>query len=207
MPVAGFPEEGKPMRDVTYYVATSLDGRIAAPDGDWSAFPAEGDHMQVILEEYTDTLPGHVQRALGVRSDQSRFDTVVMGWATYTPALDAGITSPYPHLVQVVASRKEREVPADVTLTADPLATLRELRTREGSGIWIAGGGALAGSLLDEIDHLVLKVNPVVLGAGIPLFGSTDATGYRPTPFTRTRVREFRSGVTIMEYSRARPLG
>jgi dihydrofolate reductase len=190
------------VRDVTYYVATSIDGRIAAPDGDWSAFPVEGDHMETIVREYADTLPGHVQRALGVESDQSRFDTVVMGWATYTPALDAGIASPYPHLAQVVASRQARDVPAEVTLAADPVATVRELRARPGSGIWIAGGGALAGSLLDEIDHLVLKVNPVVLGDGIPLFGGS---GYEPTAFARTRVREFESGVTIMEYTRTRP--
>ncbi|GAA2732572.1 dihydrofolate reductase family protein [Pedococcus aerophilus] len=188
------------MRDATYYVATSLDGRIAAPDGDWSAFPVEGDHMATIVGEYTDTLPGHVQSALGLTADCSMFDTVLMGWSTYTPALDVGIDSPYPHLRQVVASSRDRTVPDDVELTADPLGRLRELKQEDGTGIWVAGGGTLAGAVIDEIDHLVLKINPVVLGAGIPVLGSTT---YAARDFRRTRLRSFESGVVIAEYSRA----
>lgn len=190
------------MRDTTYYIATSLDGKIAAPDGDFSDFPENGDHMEVILNEYTDTIPAHVQTALGLHADGSRFDTVIMGWNTYTPALDAGIDSPYPHLNQVVASRQPRDVPSDMTVSPDPLATISELREQEGTGIWIAGGGTLAGSLLDEIDHLILKINPVILGDGVPLFRGTT---YNPRRFDRTRAREFNSGVIIAEYCRTTP--
>lgn len=82
------------MRDATYYIAVSLDGRIAAPDGDFSAFPESGDHMDVILNDYTDTVPAHVQSALGLRADGSRFDTVMMGWNTYTPVASDGHESP-----------------------------------------------------------------------------------------------------------------
>ncbi len=187
------------MRDTTYYIAVSLDGRIAAPDGDFGAFPESGDHMDVILDEYADTVPAHVQEALGIEADGSKFDTVIMGWNAYTPALDVGIQSPYPHLTQVVASRQHRDVSSDIALSADPIDTIRDLRAQEGTGIWIAGGGILAGSLIAEIDHLILKINPVVLGDGIPLFGRTT---YEPHRFQRNRVREFRSGVTIVEYSR-----
>lgn len=188
------------MRDVTYCVATSLDGRIAAPDGDFSAFPESGDHMKVILNDFTDTIPARVQSALGLRSDGSRFDTVMMGWDTYTPALHVGIRSPYPHLKQFVASRQPRDVPSDVTICPNPLATIRQLRMQEGTGIWLAGGGALAGALLDEIDHLILKINPVVLGDGIPMFGGA---AYNPRLFQRTQARTFDSGVIIAEYSRS----
>ncbi|MGB3773259.1 MAG: dihydrofolate reductase family protein [Rhodococcus sp. (in: high G+C Gram-positive bacteria)] len=188
------------MRDLTYYIATSLDGKIAAPDGDWSAFPIEGDHMEVVLNEFTDALPGHVQSAVGLQSDNSRFGTVIMGWNTYTPALDVGIGSPYPHLQQFVASRHHHVDHADVTVTTDPLATVRGLRGLDGSGIWLAGGGALAGALIDEIDHLVLKINPVVLGDGVPLFGGAC---YGARPFVRSRLREFSSGVIIAEYRRS----
>ncbi|GLY31938.1 dihydrofolate reductase family protein [Kineosporia sp. NBRC 101731] len=187
------------MRELTYYVATSLDGRIAAPDGDWSAFPAEGDHLEAIVREYADTLPSHVHEALGAHADTSRFDTVFMGWGTYTPAREAGIDSPYAHLRQVVASRQPRPVPGSIELTADPAGRIAELKQERGSGIWLAGGGTLAGALIDQIDRLVLKINPVVLGAGIPLFGGIP---YLPTRFERIGWRPFESGVVFAEYAR-----
>lgn len=190
------------MREVTYYVATSLDGFIAAPGGDWlDAFPPEGDHMQAVLHDYTDALPGHILRALGLTSERTLFDTVVMGWNTYAPALAEGIRSPYPHLAQVVATRQTREVPDEITTTDDPVATLRALRELPGSGIWLAGGGELAGAVVDEIDRLVLKINPVVLGEGVPLFAGASYTARR---FERVGLRTFESGVMIAEFTRRR---
>ncbi|WP_432547177.1 dihydrofolate reductase family protein [Kineococcus sp. SYSU DK004] len=187
-------------RELVYYVAVSLDGFIAAPDGSSDDFPLEGDHMDVVVGEYTDALPGHVQRALGVRGDLSRFDTVVMGWNTYTPALAVGIDSPYPHLRQYVVGSPERRTGAEVTLLQDPVALVRELKAEEGgSDVYLAGGGQLAGSLLEEVDRLVLKVNPLLLGDGIPLFGRR---GHRATPLEVLDRRAFTSGVTIVE---ARP--
>ena len=187
------------MRELTYYVAVSIDGFIAAPDGDFSAFPVEGDHMAHLVTEYADAVPSHVQRAVGIESDNSRFDTVIMGWNTYLPALDEGITSPYAHLKQVVASRSAREVDPAIELTADPVATVRRLKEQPGTGIYLAGGGELAGVLIDEIDRLVLKLNPLMLGQGIPLFARVPNAVRR---FQRTAVRAFDSGVTLLEFER-----
>ena len=39
-------------------------------------------------------------------------------------------------------------------------------------GIWLCGGATLAGQLVDEIDELVIKRYPVVLGSGVALFRS-----------------------------------
>ncbi|WP_369068462.1 dihydrofolate reductase family protein [Kineococcus terrestris] len=187
-------------RELVYYVAVSLDGFIAAPDGSADAFPVEGDHMELVVGEYTDALPGHVQRALGVRADLSRFDTVVMGWGTYTPALAVGIDSPYPHLRQYVVGSPGRRTGADVTLVQDAVALVRALKAEEGgSDVYLAGGGELAGSLLEEVDRLVLKVNPLLLGDGVPLFGRR---GPRTTHLEVLDRRAFASGVTVVE---ARP--
>ncbi|MGW5268948.1 dihydrofolate reductase family protein [Rhodococcus sp. NPDC003994] len=188
------------MRELIYYVATSLDGFIAAPDGTWGAFADEGDHMAVLFDEYADMLPGHVRAALGINADPTLVDTVIMGWNTYTPALDAGIDSPYPHLRQIVASRSRVSTSPDVAVTADPMATVRDLRREGEGGIYLAGGGALAGTLIDEIDRLILKLNPVVLGEGIPLFGGAP---YADRRFRPTRTHTFDSGVVIAEYVRA----
>ncbi|MDO9355260.1 MAG: dihydrofolate reductase family protein [Solirubrobacteraceae bacterium] len=189
------------MREATYYVAVSLDGYIADPTGNWSAFPMEGDHMQALMTEFTDTIPGHVQRLVGIEADRSRFDTVLMGWRTYTPALDDGIDSPYPHLRQVVASSQERTLPDEIEQTTDPLGTLRALKAEDGgSGIYVAGGGALASAVEPELDRLILKVNPITLGDGIPLFAPRSGPA---VAWTRLQSRPFESGVVLNEYVRA----
>lgn len=188
------------MRELIYYVAVSIDGYIASVNGGFDAFLAEGDHSEVVFGEYADGLPLHVHEALGIQPPRTKFDTVLMGWNTLTPALDAGIASPYPHLSQFVATRQPRQVDPAITLMPDPVATTRALKQQDGLGIWLCGGGELAGALLPEIDRLVLKRHPVVLGSGIPLFGSAPS---RTRPFTHQRSREFLSGVTIEEYTKS----
>lgn len=185
------------MRNLVYYVAVSIDGYIADPSGGFDAFLIEGDHASVVFGEYADALPAHAHAALEIEPPRTMFDTVVMGWNTLTPALDIGIASPYPHLRQVVASRQPRDVDPAITLTDDPLAAVRRLKQEDGLDIWLCGGGELAGTLLPEIDRLILKRNPVVFGSGISLFGNTP---YEPRPFDLVNVRSFTSGVAIEEY-------
>jgi dihydrofolate reductase len=189
------------MRKLVYYVAVSLDGYIADPMGGFDAILVEGDHAAVVFDEYADALPAHVLAALGIHPPKTRFDTVIMGWNTLAPALAVGIASPYPHLRQVVASRDSRDVDAAITLTNDPVSLVRHLKEQDGLNIWLCGGGELAGALLSEIDHLVLKRNPIVFGAGIPMFGTAP---YNPRAFALIRTRSFDSGVLIEEYSSTR---
>ena len=190
------------MRSLTYYVAASADGYIAGPEGQFDFFSFEGDLAAWIIAEYPETLPVHARDALGIADhDNRRFDTVVMGRRTYQPALDAGITSPYPHLRQIVFSTT---LPADsnsVEVTGtDPLARVRELKDNDdGGGIWLAGGGRLAGALSTEIDELVIKRNPIVLGAGVSLVDGSFA----PQLFDRTSSQTFDTGVVVEAYRRA----
>ena len=51
--------------------------------------------------------------------------------------------------------------------------------------------GQLASALVDEIDRLVLKVNPLLFGAGVPL---SAGRGYRADVMTRVACRAFESG-------------
>lgn len=189
------------MRELIYYVAVSTDGFIAAPDGSFDAFPLEGDHMNTILTEYADALPAHVLAALGVEAPRSRFDTIIQGWNSYAVAHSVGINRPYAHLREFVATRTRTTTDPAVTFTRDALATVRELKQEEGLSIYLCGGGTLAGHLLPEIDRLILKRNPVVLGAGIPLFGGLDV---QPFSFQPVKARPFSSGVVIEEYERQR---
>ncbi|GAA1121020.1 dihydrofolate reductase family protein [Arthrobacter flavus] len=188
------------MRELVYYVAVSIDGYIAAPDGSFNSFPLEGDHMQTILTEYADALPSHVLDSLGTDAPRSRFDTVIQGWNTYAVAHSVGINRPYAHLREFVATRTRTTNDQAVSFTRDALATVQELKQEEGLSIYLCGGGDLAGHLLPEIDRLILKRNPVALGAGISLFGGGDV---RPTSFRLVNVRSFSSGVVIEEYESA----
>jgi len=189
------------MRELVYYVAASADGFIAGPSGETGAFPVEGDHMEVVLGEFADALPSHVAGALGIEQDRSLFDTVLMGWNTYQVGGSAGILSPYAHLRQYVFSRSSRDAVDGVEITAeDPRAVARRLKTETtGSAIWLCGGGELAAALSDEIDRIIVKVNPVLLGAGIPLF---RGAAFAPEILHLQRSRAFASGVVINEYRR-----
>jgi dihydrofolate reductase len=190
------------MRDLTYFVATSLDGRIAGPDGDFSAFPVEGDHIEMLKRDYPDTLPAVMLDALGLSADGSRFDTTLMGWNTYAAGFEL-TRDPYPHTRQFVFSRtrSQDDVPDGITLTDDdPVEVVRRLRKEEGTGIWLCGGGALAAALVDEIDRLVLKINPIVLLEGTPLFAGGS---YLPQKFRLVASTPYQSGVTVNEYVRS----
>ena len=193
------------MRSLTYHVAVSIDGFIADPNGSFDAFAPTGDHIDALVREVPETLPGHVLAAIGVDAVADTYDTVVMGWNTFAVGLPHGIDDPYPHLRQYVVSRTHEpsEVGGDVELVADdPVELVRTLKAEPSTkGVWLCGGGALAGALRDEIDRLVLKINPVVLGDGIPLFRAGHATTRR---FTLESTRSFESGVNVTTY---RPTG
>lgn len=186
--------------ELIYYVAVSIDGYIAAPDGGYDAFLVEGDHVAVYLSDFADALPAHVLGALGMHPPGSRFDTVIQGWASYDVARAAGIERPYAHLSEFVATCSQTAPPVGVTFTADAVATVRELKRREGLGIYLCGGGNLAGELLPEIDRLILKRNPVILGDGVRLFGAAGAIVQN---FDLVSCRGFESGVVIEKYVRA----
>ena len=189
------------MRDLVYYAAVSLDGRIASPRGAFDAFPVEGDHIDFINAEWADTVPGAMYDARGMSAPRGRFSTVLMGWYTFAAGLEF-TDSPYPHLEQIVFSRTRTsaDVGAGVRITAeDPRAVVAELKAQDAAAIWLCGGGVLATELRDDIDRLVLKVNPVVFGDGLPLF----AGGYAPSSFVLERSRSFASGVVMNEYRRA----
>ncbi|WP_127504043.1 dihydrofolate reductase family protein [Actinoplanes solisilvae] len=183
------------MRKLVYYVASSLDGFIAAPDGSWDFFgPVHDDLGAFITDRYPETLPGAREKRV--------FDTVLMGRGTYEPALKAGVTSPYAHLDQYVfSSTIDPGIDPAVTVeTGDPVAFVRELKQRPGRDIWLCGGGALAATLRDEIDEFVIKLNPVLAGNGIRLTTSP----YDPRRLTLLEATPLgASGVVLLRYGLA----
>lgn len=194
------------MRKLTYLIACSIDGFIGDPDGDASAmYPfVTGEFAEYMTSEHPDTNPVHVRRLIGTEdAPLKEFDTIIQGRGSYDEALKEGITSPYPHLREYVASRSLAESPdPHVEIIADDLVgKVRELKAEDSEfGIYLCGGAQLAGELLDEVDELVIKTYPVVFGTGMPMFGS----GFSVTEFELDGVRAFDNGVVVRTYSRKR---
>ena len=187
------------MRSLVYHVNVSIDGFIADTEGSADRLVQTPELVAAVFRDYPETCPAHVRDLLGVAGEARHFDTVVMGANTHQPALDAGLTSAYPHLAQYVVTH--RALPDDPTVTAvdDPVAVVRDLKQQDGLDVWLCGGGDLAGQLADEIDELHLKVSPVVLGGGVPLVGrgaSLPAMSLRAS-------RELPDGVLLNRYVRA----
>lgn len=159
------------MRKLIYLVAVTVDGFIAAEDGSFSAFFTEGPQADDLRADFPEALPAVVRAASGL-TEVRRFDAVLMGRASYDVALREGVTSPYSHLEQYVFSTSLKISPDKaVQVVADnALNFVRDLKERPGRDLWLCGGGKLASTLSSEIDELILKVSPVLLGAGVPLF-------------------------------------
>ncbi|MFH8410064.1 dihydrofolate reductase family protein [Streptomyces sp. NPDC018019] len=194
------------MRKLTYFVACSIDGFIGDPNGDASSmmrFVTE-EFLEFLKTEYPETISAEGRRILGFHdAANQKFDTVIQGRGSYQLGLDAGLTSPYGHLREYVASRGIGESPdPNVQLiTEDLVGAVRALKAEEsGLDIWLCGGSQLAGALLDEVDELVIKTYPEVYGAGMPMFG----TGFSVTDFTLDWVRTFDNGVLVRKYTRKR---
>ncbi len=169
------------MRRLVYLVAVTLDGFIAAPGGgdpSGSDFlPVTPDLVEHLVTSWPETLPGPARDAMGISGAGQHFDTVVEGRASYDIGLAAGLTDAYPHLRHVVFSRTladRNDLPVEVS-AGDPVERVRELKAEDGKDIWLVGGGTLAHVLLPEIDRLVLKVNPSVIGDGVRLFAGPFA--------------------------------
>lgn len=190
---------------ITYYVASSLDGFIAHEDGTWGGFLTEGEHFadlfasfpETLPDHLRDVLPDHLREALGVRGVSKRFDVVLMGRGTYEEGLKLGVTHPYPTMKQYLFSRTMTESPdAQVELVSEnAVAVVGALKHEPGKDIWLCGGG-LATTLFSEIDEMIVKLNPVLLGSGIPLF-SGDV---QQTDLELTDSKVYRNGFMLLHY-------
>lgn len=104
---------------------------------------------------------------------------------------------------EYVASRTLQKSPdPNVEIVSDDVVgKVRELKQEAGEfGIYLCGGSKIAGELIDEVDELVIKTYPFVLGSGMPMFGSAFALA----EFTLDTVRTFKNGVLVSTYQRKR---
>lgn len=198
-------DERPSVRKLVYFIASTLDGFIAGPDGADPTgpdgfWPVPEDYIGHLIAEYPETLPGPARTALSISAPGTHFDTVLEGRRSYEIGLRAGLADAYPHLRHIVFSRTLGESPVTGVeiVSGDPVARVRELKQEEGKDIWLVGGGELAGALYSEIDTLIVKLSPVTLGAGIPLF--SDKATFNPLSWTLTDHKVLDSGALFLTY-------
>jgi dihydrofolate reductase len=197
-------DEEDTVRKLVYYVAVTLDGFIAGPDGGdptgESYFPLHDDYVEFMATEFPETLPAAARQSMGIDAPNKHFDTALEGRSAYEIGLVAGVTNAYPHLRHLVFSTTMRDSPdpAVELVASDALQTVRDLKAQNGLDIWLVGGGKLAHALLPEIDRLILKQHASTIGAGIPMFDGP----FQPTLFRPTDLRQLESGIRILTCDR-----
>lgn len=139
------------MRSVRYSVASSLDGYIAGPNGEYDWIPMDPD--------------------IDFGAIFSRFDTMLLGRRSFE-LLEGGEDFGFDMEKYVFSRTLDPAEHPQVTVVADHAGELvHELKRRDGKDIWLFGGGDLLWSLLAEgvVDGIEVAVIPILLGGGIPL--------------------------------------
>lgn len=143
------------MRKLILSVAVSLDGFIEGPNGeyDWILMDSETNPMEFF----------------------NRIDSLFVGRKTYEMAEAMGGDSPpgFPAFKEYIFSTTLKEVKAGAILINENVKEeIEKIKMEDGRDIWLFGGAGLTTSLLNMglVDEISLAINPILLGAGKPLF-------------------------------------
>lgn len=179
------------MRTVVLVAMMSLDGMFDGPGEDaeridW--FRADDEWFDYSVE----LLDGAGTLVFGWRTFE--------GMAAYWPAQTDPIAERMNRLEKVAFSRSACSATWSNARTAqDPVREVGRMKhAGAGGDIVVMGSADLAATLTEHglIDEYRIAVNPVVLGAGKPLF----APGSPRSDLERTHVRLFRSGIVEIRY-------
>jgi dihydrofolate reductase len=157
------------------YIATSLDGYIAAADGgiDW-------------LNE----MPNPSDNDYGFGEFMDKIDAIVMGRNTFETVVSFGVW-PYERPVFVLTNSLE-DIPDGykdkaAIVQSEVVDLVHDLNARGYENLYVDGGLTIQSFLQqDLIDELIITRIPILLGSGISLFGQLD---------TRLRFRHMQTDV------------
>jgi dihydrofolate reductase len=168
--------------EASVFVGTSVDGFIARIDGALDFLPPGGGEPHG-YDEFIATV-----------------DALVIGRKTYETVLgfDAWPYGSKP--VFVLSSRTLADAPSDAVLerlSGSPLEIVTNLSARGIRHIYVDGGITIQRFLqAGLIQRIVITRVPVLIGEGIPLFGSLP----RDIPLRHIGTRHFPSGLVQSEY-------
>ncbi|MBO3723490.1 dihydrofolate reductase family protein [Actinomyces bowdenii] len=154
------------------FIAASLDGFIARPDGaiEWLTDPAPGPC------HHPPEGPGSSEhssaRALEWEQFLPSIDHLVMGRGTYEKVLTFG-EWPYEGLGVIVLSTALEAGDPRITQARSLEEAVALLDARGARQVYVDGGRVIQSFLREDlIDEITLAWAPVLLGSGLPLFGA-----------------------------------
>lgn len=185
------------MRNLIFFMHTSLDGFVAGPNGEMDWINVDEDIFDFVatMTNQADTaLYGRVTYEMmqsywpeaGEQPNASKHDKEHSKW--------------YNNVSKVVLSKTMQETGLHNTkVIAGQLSdNVNKLKRQDGKNILIFGSPGATQSLLNEglIDGFWLFVNPIILGQGMPLF--KDITGR--TKLKLVESKTFACGVIALHY-------
>lgn len=167
---------------VSVFLALSLDGFIAGPEGDLAW-----------LDPYATDSP----RETGYEGLMHAIDTLVMGRNTYEKLLSFD-SWPYAEKRVVVLTHRPFHSRHGETAQTGPLPEVLNRLWKQGSRhVYLDGGQTVRQGLAEGlVDELTLSWVPVILGDGIPLFGGLRS----PSSWQASEVRRLPSGLVQTLY-------
>lgn len=164
------------------FVGTSLDGFLARPNGALDFLDAGGDEPH------------------GYEEFIASVDALVIGRNTFDIVLGFGGWVYGKKPVYVLSSRPLPPVPPGAVverLAGDPAEIVAELERRGVQHAYIDGGTTIQAFLrAGLIQKLTITRLPVLIGSGIPLFG----TVLQDIPLRHVATRHYRTGLVQSEY-------
>ncbi|GAE86572.1 dihydrofolate reductase family protein [Bacteroides reticulotermitis] len=174
------------MKKIILYIAVSIDGRIAEPDGgiEWlSEFP--------ITKEMN----------YGYKEFMASIDTIIMGGRSWRELSNMDAMGAYANKAVYVVSRHDWGEKGNIKfITENVIGRIVDLRNETGKDIWLFGGGELVSMLLaaDLVDKMRIAYIPVVLGKGVPLFPEQP----KESKWELIESKNYSSGIIMVEYQK-----
>lgn len=177
------------MTKTVLYIAASLDGFIARPDGSLDWLTSVPQPQNGADYGYSDLL--------------NSIGTTIMGRKTYEEIIGFGIEWPYIGIDSyVVTTDKEYKTksPDTYTLTEDLSDFISDLKKKSVKDIWLIGGGKLITAFINQglLDKMIITLIPKIIGEGLPLFAHKP----RETNWVLTDSKSFDTGVVILTYEK-----
>lgn len=180
------------MGKVILYIATSLNGFIARPDGN--------------LDWLTSVPPPESGGNYGYSELLSRINTVIMGRKTYQEVLKMDIDWPYSEFTTYIATTQPDiniQTPETYILKDNLKETVLHLKHTSDKDIWLVGGGQLITAFIqqDLLDMMIITIVPKIIEEGIPLFAQKP----KETTWKLAGIQTFDTGLVNLTYQKYTP--